>query len=130
MTLAQPSPGPERAYFAALRQGRFEIQRCSACRRHVFYPRVLCPHCGSDRLEWAAPCGRGTVYATTTVRRKPEAGGDYNVALVDLEEGPRMMSRVEGVAPAEVRIGMPVEATVKVAGEGAIVVFVPAGAGR
>jgi hypothetical protein len=78
----------------------------------VFYPRVLCPHCGSERLEWVAPSGRGTVYSTTIVRRKPADGGDYNVCLVDLAEGPRMLSRVAGVAPEEVRIGMAVKARI------------------
>ena len=52
------------------------------------------------------------VYSTTTVRRKPEAGGDYDVSLIDLDEGVRMMSRVEGVPPAEVKIGMRVRAKV------------------
>jgi len=105
-------PGPERLYRDKLAQGRFEIQRCAACGRHVFYPRVLCPHCGADRLDWVAPGGGGTVYSTTVVRRRPADGGDYNVALVDLDEGVRMMSRVAEVAPDKVRIGMRVRARV------------------
>jgi len=104
--------GPERTYQDKLAQGVFEIQRCAGCGKHVFYPRVLCPHCGADRLEWIAPSGRGTVYSTTVVRRKETDGGDYNVALIDLEEGPRMMSRVVTVAPTAVRIGMTVKARV------------------
>ena len=56
--------------------------------------------------------GNGTVYSTTVVHRKPERGGDYNIALVDLAEGVRMMSRIDGIAPAEVSIGMPVAAYV------------------
>ncbi|HEX9183212.1 MAG TPA: OB-fold domain-containing protein [Burkholderiales bacterium] len=105
-----PPSGPEKQYLDKLAAGRFEIQRCAACTKHVFYPRVLCPHCGSERLDWVAPSGRGTVYSTTIVRRKPADGGDYNVCLVDLVEGPRMLSRVAGVAPGEVRIGMAVKA--------------------
>ena len=104
--------GPEKIYRDKLADGSFEIQRCSECAKHVFYPRVLCPHCGSDRLEWTAPSGRGTVYSTTVVRRKATDGGDYNVALVDLEEGPRMMSRIVTVTPDAVRIGMTVKARV------------------
>jgi uncharacterized OB-fold protein len=104
--------GPEKIYRDKLAQGRFEIQRCGGCAKHVFYPRVLCPHCGSGRLEWIAPSGRGTVYSTTVVRRKAADGGDYNVALVDLEEGPRMMSRIVTVAPEAVRIGMAVKARI------------------
>jgi uncharacterized OB-fold protein len=107
-----PPSGPEKRYLDALAAGRFEIQKCAACAKHVFYPRVLCPHCGSDRLEWVAPSGRGTVYSTTVVRKKPADGGDYNVCLVDLAEGVRMMSRVVTVPPADVRIGMRVKARI------------------
>ncbi|WP_233234926.1 Zn-ribbon domain-containing OB-fold protein [Bordetella sp. LUAb4] len=125
----QPSsgPGPDTGadlhYSQALAQGQFLIQRCEACSRAVFYPRMVCPHCGSDQLAWQAPSGRGTVYSTTVVRRKPEAGGDYNVALVDLEEGVRLMSRIDGVAPIGVHIGMPVQAKVLVRDNGGLLVF-------
>lgn len=111
---------------AALRQGRFLIQHCGGCGRHVYYPRELCPHCGSGELDLVAPRGTGTVYSATTVRRKPEAGGDLNVALVDLDEGVRLMSRVEGVAPDAVRIGQRVRARVlQREGADAVVVFDP-----
>jgi uncharacterized OB-fold protein len=118
-------PGPEKLYRDKLAQGRFEIQRCAACAKHVFYPRVLCPHCGADRLEWVQPSGRGSVYSTTVVRRRPADGGDYNVALIDLEEGVRMMSRVAGIAPEAVAIGLRVQARVAGEGEAALVEFVP-----
>jgi uncharacterized OB-fold protein len=117
-----PPSGPEKQYLDKLAAGRFEIQRCAACAKHVFYPRVLCPHCGSERLEWVSPSGRGTVYSTTVVRRKPADGGDYNIVLVDLAEGPRMLSRVAGIGPAEVTIGMAVKARIA---EG-LVEFTPA----
>jgi len=107
-----PPCGPERRYFDALAAGRFEIQKCAACSRHVFYPRVLCPHCGSAELSWIAPSGRGTVYSTTVVRKKSGDGGDYNVCLVDLTEGVRMMSRVVSIAPQDVKIGMAVKARI------------------
>jgi uncharacterized OB-fold protein len=97
---------------AALEQGHFLIQRCEACAKHVHFPRELCPHCGSERLAWVQPEGSGTVHAVTTVRRKPDAGGDYNVSLVDLDEGVRLMSRVEGVPPSDVKIGQRVRARV------------------
>ena len=74
------------------------------------------------------PKGTGTVYSTTTVRRKPEVGGDYDVSLIDLDEGVRMMSRVEGLAPTEVKIGMRVRAKV-IDNKGAgLVVFTAEGA--
>lgn len=121
------STGADLHYRQALAEGHFLIQRCAACARAVFYPRMICPHCGGDDLAWEAPSGRGTVYSTTVVRRKTEAGGDYNVALIDLEEGVRMMSRVDAVAPEAVRIGMAVQARVLSREGGNLVVFVPAG---
>lgn len=104
--------GPQEQYFAALAEGRFQIQHCKACSRHQFFPRTLCMHCGATDLAWTDPVGTGTVYSFSIVRRKPEAGGDYNVALIDLDEGVRMMSRVDGVALDQLRIGMPVKARV------------------
>ena len=83
------------------------------------------PHCGADRLSWFEPDGAGVVYSTTVVRRKPEAGGDYNVALVDLKEGVRLMSRVEGVPPEAVRIGMSVRARIASENGQGLLVFAP-----
>jgi uncharacterized OB-fold protein len=108
----ETSMGAEAKYQAALNEGKFLIQRCSDCGRHVFFPREVCPHCHGDSLAWVEPAGTGTVYSTTTVRRKPDAGGDYDVSLIDLDEGVRMMSRVEGIAASEVKIGMRVKAKV------------------
>jgi len=104
--------GPDGEYAAHLAEGRFMLQQCCQCERHVFFPRVLCPHCGGSQLQWTAASGGGTVYSATVVRRKPQHGGDYSVVLVDLDEGPRMMSRVEGLAPDAVRIGMRVRARI------------------
>jgi uncharacterized OB-fold protein len=93
-----------------LAKGEFNIQHCTACGHHIFYPRALCHRCGSADLEWIAASGRGTVYATSVIRVRPEQGEHYNIALIDLEEGPRMISRVVDVAPDAVRIGAAVEA--------------------
>jgi len=122
---AGAAAGPEQVYLDGLASGRFEIQRCTACDRAVFYPRCVCPHCGGTALDWFAPSGRGVVYATTTVYRKPELGGDYNVCLVDLQEGVRMMGQVRSVAPDQVRIGMRVAARIATVGDAAQVVFEP-----
>ena len=72
------------------------------------------------------PTGRGTVYSVTVVRRLPDKGGDYNVALIDLEEGPRVMSRVDDIAPDEVGIGMAVRAYVGEVAGAPNVLFKPA----
>lgn len=103
--------------------GRFLIQRCADCSRHVYFPRESCPHCGSAALEWKAPKGTGTVYAVTTVRRKPAEGGDLNVSLVELDEGVRLMSRVDNLPPAAVRIGQRVKARVQVKDGRGLVLF-------
>ena len=130
MTNVFNGPGPDAVFAAALTEGRFILQQCDECKQHVFYPRVLCPHCGSPSLAWQPASGQGTVYSTTVVRRKPEQGGDYNVALVDLHEGPRMMSRVDGISPHEVVIGMAVRMKIiDDSKQGKLVVFMPAQGG-
>ncbi|MGQ7794552.1 Zn-ribbon domain-containing OB-fold protein [Faunimonas sp. B44] len=125
LTGTDPSGSPEARYRAFLEAGQLAIQRCGACAQHVFYPRAICPHCGSGDLAWVAPAGTGAVYTTTVVRRKVEQGGDYNVVLVDLDEGVRMMSRVAGLAPEAVTIGLRVRAEIARDGEAAVVVFRP-----
>jgi uncharacterized OB-fold protein len=82
-------------------------QRCEDCRAAIGPRRVLCPVCGSHRLADLRSAGRGVVYSTTTVYAREER---YNIALVDLDEGFRVMSAVVGVAPDDVRIGMAVRA--------------------
>ena len=121
------NPGAQATYFAYLAQGEFMIQRCGQCAKHVFYPRTLCTHCGSERLQWVRPSGRGTVYSTSVVRKKKEEGGDYNVVLVDLEEDVRLMSRVDGIAPDRVAIGMPVQAKVVTEDGAAVLIFLTVG---
>ena len=104
--------GVQAQYQQALDEGRFVLQRCGGCAQAVHYPREVCPHCGSDALAFVPACGLGTVYAVTTARRKTEAGGDLNVSLIDLDEGPRLMSRVANLAPDQVRIGQRVRARI------------------
>jgi len=110
-----------------LNAGMLAYQYCQTCSAAVFYPRVLCPSCGETALEWRVSSGQGTVYSTTTVYRRREA--PYNVALIDLAESFRMMSRVEGLAPEEVRIGMAVRFQVQHPDEtgAAVAIFVPEG---
>lgn len=116
-------PGPEAQFRTVLAKGRFYIQECAPCGKKIFYPRVICPYCGSTQLRMIEASGRGTVYSTSIVRQKPEAGGDYSIALIDLEEGPRMMSRVVNIPPADVMIGMAVRAKVSELGGEPVIFF-------
>ena len=117
------STGIQVQHVAELNAGRFLIQHCAACSKHIYFPREVCPHCGSEALALVEPKGTGTVYATTTVRRKADAGGDINVSLIDLDEGVRLMSRVDNAAPEAIRIGQRVNARVQVVGGQGLVVF-------
>lgn len=116
--------GPDQEFFDFLRAGRFMLQRATSDGRYVFYPRVAAPSDGGP-LEWVEASGQGVVYSTTVVRKKPPEPS-YNVVLVDLAEGPRLMSRVDGVAVEAVQIGMRVKAKILNEGEQPVLVFVPA----
>lgn len=118
--------GPEAEFRAHLAEGRFMIQRSKSAGTHVFFPRPFVPGTGETDLEWVEASGDGTVHATTVNRRSPEKGGSFNVALVDFAEGPRMLSRVVGIAPEEVTIGMKVRAKIEELNGGPAVVWEPA----
>ena len=117
---------PLAVYQAHLDKGELAYQWSPEAGKAVFYPRVICPFTGSDRLEWRVSTGLGTVYATTVTH--PRDGAPYNVALIDCDEGFRLMSQVEGLAPEAVQIGMRVRFRVHRPGvdEPAYPVFVPA----
>ncbi|MEO8722124.1 MAG: OB-fold domain-containing protein [Sphingobium sp.] len=100
------------------------LQRRRAHGKPFFYPRVAEPGTGSTDLEWVEATGLGTVHATTLVRVRPPQA-DYNVAIIELDDGPRMLSRVEGVEPADVAIGMRVMARIVPFEEHHAVVFEP-----
>jgi uncharacterized OB-fold protein len=117
---------PEAEFTAHLAQGKFMVQRSRETGRCFFHPRIIEPGTGSSDLEWVEVSGEGTVYSTTAVSQKPPAQA-FNVALVDLAEGPRMMSRIEGIPAEKVTIGMKVRARiVHVEGQQPFVVFDPA----
>ncbi|KRE04385.1 DNA-binding protein [Bosea sp. Root381] len=104
-------PGPDDVFAVALAEGRILLQHCRACGATRHPPALVCVACGSADLGWIEPSGRGTVYSTTTVR---ERDGAYNVAIIELAEGARLMSRVDGIAPEAVAIGLPVTARIVV----------------
>jgi uncharacterized OB-fold protein len=132
VTPPRPRPDPDTApFWAATLAGRLDLQRCASCGLVVFYPRARCPRCHGDALVWATMSGRGAVYASTVVHRPADesfaAEVPYVVALVDLDEGARLMARIVGCPPEEVRTGMPVTVRFRqVSDEAALPVFVPA----
>jgi uncharacterized OB-fold protein len=98
---------PLATYIAHLKRGELGYQFSPSAQQVVFYPRVIAPKTGAADLEWRVSKGIGTVHATTVVH--PQQGAKYNVCLVDVDEGFRMMSRVENIDPTAVRIGMRVK---------------------
>ena len=116
---------PDQEFLAFLAQGKFMLQQSRSSGKPFFYPRVAEPGTGKTDLEWIEASGGGTVYATTIVRVRPPQA-DYAVVIVELDEGPRMLSRVEGVEPAGVFIGMRLQAKIVPFEDQHAVVFVPA----
>jgi hypothetical protein len=113
MSVPPPLPAIDadsQPFWDAARRGELLIQRCTSCGRWQFYPRLRCVRCAGD-VEWTAASGAGRVYSYTVVHRAAHeafaAAVPYVVALIDLAEGPRMMSRLR-VSPDDARIGLEV----------------------
>jgi uncharacterized OB-fold protein len=98
---------PLGTYVEHLKKGEFAYQVCKDDGKAFFYPRAVAPGSGSRNLEWRVSKGLGTVYTTTVVHYKGEA--PLNVAMIDMDEGFRLMSRVEDIDPMQVKIGMRVK---------------------
>ena len=114
MAAAKPVPTVDelnRPYWEGARDQRLLLQRCMSCGHHQFYPRPFCPHCWSYDVSWEEASGRATLYTYSIVRRNDlppfNERVPYVAAVVDLDEGPRMMTNVEGCAEDDLEIGMP-----------------------
>ena len=112
---ALPKPTPEtQPFWQALKAGRFELPWCLDCGKPHFYPRTVCPHCDAANLEWRAASGRGHVHTYVINHKAPKGWSGpapYVIAVVELEEGPRMLTNLAMQAtptPDNVRIGQPV----------------------
>lgn len=116
--------GAEARWRAALEEGRLLLQRGVASGRAFFPPRIAEPGTG-ESAEWFEATGGGTVYSLTWVEQKPPAL-PYNVVIVELDEGVRLMSRVEGVSAEQLTIGMRVKARIGRDEDAAILLFDPA----
>ena len=107
-----PVPTPEtRTFWEAARRHELVLQRCQTCGRYVFYPRAACPHCLGAELVWEPVSGRGRVHTFTVVHRGLKGfplGPPYVIAIVELDEGPRLMTNLVDVEPdpAKIEIGM------------------------
>ena len=111
-----PQPDVESApYWEGAAAGKLMIKRCRACERAYFYPRAHCPACWSTDTEWIEASGDARVYTFTIVRQNDlppfRDRLPYVVAVVELDEGVRMTSTIEGCAPEDVRCEMPVQVT-------------------
>jgi uncharacterized OB-fold protein len=119
MDLDRPLPQPitpeARPFWEGLRQHKLMLPRCDACGRTFFYPRVACPRCHSRHVGWIEASGRGVLYsfeiAYQTFNRAFKVPPPYVLAMIELAEGPRMLSNLIDVEPdpRRLRCGMPVE---------------------
>ena len=111
--MAKPVPRPtptEQPFYDACAEGKLVLQRCQSCGHVLFYPRTHCDACQSDQLVWEDASGAGTIASYTVVRRGVSADFEapYVIALIDLAEGPRMMSQIVDAHPDTLVVGLSV----------------------
>jgi len=118
VTETKPVPHPtaeSQPYWDAAAEGRLRLQRCAACGKFRHYPQLVCDRCYSLHTEWVDASGRGTVYSWTVAHHPFHSAfkGDlpYTLVIVDLEEGPRAMGRLDPTLQAHLHIGLPVRIT-------------------
>jgi uncharacterized protein len=122
---SRPLPDTRNAgkeFWSAAAEGRLLVPRCNACERTFWHPRPRCPHCGSGNVGWISGSGKGAIHTFTVVRQS----GDpffktrlpYAVAMVELDEGVRLMSNIVDTPIEALRIGMRVEVMFEAAGDG------------
>ncbi|MFC4123172.1 Zn-ribbon domain-containing OB-fold protein [Nonomuraea zeae] len=128
-----PRPTPEtRPFWDGAAAGELRIQRCQTCARHYFYPRPSCPHCGGDQIEWVRASGRATLYSYV-INHRPAPGfeeeGPYAIAVVELEEGVRMMTNIVGVenTPENLTLDMELQVVFEQRGDVHVPLFEPVG---
>src|SRR5690606_22198762 len=107
-------------FWEAAAQGRLLLKHCIDCGKAHWYPRIACPLCGGQRLEWRQSSGRGTLYAYSRARR---ADPPYILAYVTLEEGPMLMTNIVDARFEDLRIGQPVALRFRPAEEGRMMPF-------
>ena len=102
-------------FWDAAKRNELIIQKCKDCEKHVFYPRLVCPHCFSDNLDWVDASGKGTVYAYTIVQNNAPSpfinDMPYVVAVIRLAEGVQMLSNIVDCDVNDLKCDMDVEVT-------------------
>jgi uncharacterized OB-fold protein len=125
-----PTATPEtRRFWDAAKESRLEMPHCDACGKTFFYPRSSCPACGSEGISWVTCSGRSTLYSYVVSHRPaPGFAGPTVIAVVELEEGPRMMTNLVGVEadPSLLELDMPLQVQFEERGEMRVPVFAPA----
>ena len=111
----KPVPIPNadtKPFWEACNREELTYQHCEDCGNHQYYPRRICKQCGSENLEWITASPRGTVHSYTVQHRAPTPAfredAPYIIALIDMEDGIRMMMNIKNCKPEDVHIGMPV----------------------
>ncbi len=109
-----PRPTPEtEVFWEGCREGELRIQRCADCGEHQFYPRIICSYCTSDQIEWVVSQGQGELISYTVVRRAVSdayaAEVPYVIGIIQLAEGPTMMSSLVDCDCENVAVGAKVE---------------------
>jgi uncharacterized OB-fold protein len=127
-----PTPTPEtEPFWSGAKDHVLRIQRCQDCQRAIFYPRIMCPHCASDALAWFDASGRATLHSYV-INHVPTPGfsedGPYALAIVELEEGVKMMSSLVGIPadPEHLKLDMALIVQFEDRGDHSIPVFTQA----
>ncbi len=133
MDRALPIPTPETQHFwDGCKVGELRLQRCEECAKTYFPPRPFCPGCGSRQVAIFKASGRASLYSYVINHRpRPDMGTTpHSIAVVTLEEGPRMMTNIVGCpqTPQALHLDMPVVVTFETFGEIVLPLFTPVGA--
>ncbi len=126
-----PVPTPvTQPFWDALAEGRVELQYCADCEQYIYYPRAHCPGCLTRDLEWREVSGNGVVH-TYTIARRPTAppwaeDTPQQIAVVELDEGPRLTTELVNVEPEGIEVGMRVQPVFHAVGDATLLLYEPA----
>jgi len=102
-------------FWKGAREKKLMVQRCKDCKKHIFYPRIYCPFCFSDKMEWVKVSGKGKIYSYTVVQNNPPSAFmkdlPFVIAIIKLDEGVQMLTNIVGCDPQQIKCDMPVEVT-------------------